>query len=126
MALRLATCTTLLALSAQAKIHKLKIKNDPRYAFSIESFGFYEGGTVSVRIHDVAAKPADRPHLMGFVLYPTTTESRIAEQIDVLIVNRQCALDADNNGIYKVNVSDPTSWWVMKWPLVELRRSLAT
>lgn len=105
-----AAALALLAATASAKIHHLTIKNDPRYAFSIESFGFLEGGTVSIRVHDVAASPPNAHHMMGFVLYPTSTESRIAEQIDTLITKRQCALDAENEGIYIINASDPASW----------------
>lgn len=70
----------LLALGS-ARIHNLKVTNDPRYAFSIESFGFLEGGSVSVHVRHVDAKPAGVDHAMGFVLYPSTTESRIAEQV---------------------------------------------
>ena len=122
---RALAAAALLLGGVSAKIHNLKISNDPRYAFSIESFGFYEGGTVSIHVKDVSAVPGDRSHMMGFVLYPTTTESRIAEQIDLLIVNRQCALDAENEGIYKMNVSDPKNWLVAidcGAPLALLRR----
>jgi hypothetical protein len=105
-----AAALALLAATASGKIHHLIIKNDPRYAFSIESFGFLQGGSVSIRVHDVAASPPDVHHMMGFVLYPTSTESRIAEQIDTLITRRQCALDAENEGIYIINASDPAAW----------------
>jgi hypothetical protein len=107
---RLLAAGALLLAAGEARIHQLTISKDPRYAFSIESFGFYEGGSVSVHIRHVDAKPPGAGHIMGFVLYPSTTESRINEQVDTLIVNRQCALDATNEGIYKLNVSDPANW----------------
>ena len=96
--------------AAQAKVHHLTITNERRFAFSIESFGFLPGGTVSVHVHDVSASPADAAHTMGFVLYPTTTESRIAEQVELLVADRGCALDASNEGVVKVNISDPATW----------------
>ena len=108
----LAAATLLLARlpAAAAKVHSLTVKGDRRFAFSVESFGFLPGGTFSLRVHGVTAAPADAAHRMGFVLYPTTTESRINAQVSTLVVNGLCALDADNDGLVKLNVSDPAAW----------------
>lgn len=112
---RTAAIVAALLVSTSAKIHHLRVKNDPRFAFSIESYGFLSGGTVSIHVKDVSATPSDAPHKMGFMLYPTTTESKIAEQVDLLIVDKMCALDAENAPI-KINISDP-SHWVREAPL---------
>lgn len=88
----------------------MQVRGDSRYAFSIESFGFYEGGTVSVHVRHVDATP-EGEHRMGFVMYPSSTESKISEQIDILIIQKQCALDAkEDEGVYKIDVSDPKHW----------------
>jgi G protein-coupled receptor 107 len=98
--------------SVTCRIHSLEIKDDPRFAFSIESFGFYAGGKVSLRVHDVSVSPSgpENAPLMGFVLYPTNTDASISQQIDKLIVDKQCALFADNEDIFILNISDPNSW----------------
>ena len=80
--------------AATARIHHLQINNDPRFAFSIESFGFLVGGTVNVRIHDVSATPAGE-HLMGFVVYRTGNEADVERQIEILREKDQCALMAE-------------------------------
>ncbi len=51
--------------AAHARIHSLNIKGDSRFAFSIESFGFVDGGSVDLDIHDVSVTPAGSEALMG-------------------------------------------------------------
>ena len=65
--LPLLAAAALLAAPAlvQARIHSLSIKDDSRFAFSIESFGFVDGGSVDLDIHDVSVKPAGAEVLMG-------------------------------------------------------------
>jgi G protein-coupled receptor 107 len=98
------------ASTALARIHHLHIQNDPRFAFSIESFGFESGGEMEISIHDVKAEPADAEHRMGFVLFPAQSESNVAADIDSLIVKNGCALDYSSAQIYVIDVSDKTKW----------------
>jgi hypothetical protein len=64
---RAAAAAALLAV-ASARIHSLRIEDDPRFVFSVESFGFAQGGRVDLEISRVDASPEDVPHSMGFVL----------------------------------------------------------
>lgn len=102
----------LLLQQAAGRIHHLEIKNDGRFAFSIESFGFEEGGRLDFDLQDISATPSDARHRMGMIIYPTTTESRVAETIDSLILARACALDTAREDVVVVNVSDPSRWCV--------------
>ena len=56
---------------AESRIHTLKVTNDPRFVWSIEPFGFYEGGKISITVRDVSATPINAGHVMGFVIFPT-------------------------------------------------------
>lgn len=52
-----------LAGLASARIHTLKIKKDDRFVFSIETFGFYAGGTLKLTLDDFQVRretPAPR------------------------------------------------------------------
>lgn len=98
------------AAVASGRIHHLRIENDPRFAFSIESFGFESGGEMEIAIHDVKAEPAGVDHKLGFVLFPAQSESNVAADIDSLIVKQGCALDYGSQQIYVIDISDKSKW----------------
>lgn len=109
---RVVAAAALLAAGVEARIHSLNIKDDPRFAFSIESFGFLDGGKVDLDIHDVQISPADsgEPPIAGFVVYPASTEAAVNEHIDALVSNGICALDVPPPGSLVINISDPSTW----------------
>jgi hypothetical protein len=41
-----------------ARIHRLVIKDDTRFAFSIESFGFLDKGEMTIKSSQISAEPA--------------------------------------------------------------------
>jgi G protein-coupled receptor 107 len=100
---------------ASARIHTLTIDKDPRFVFSIESFGFLAGGTVRLDLTNVKVSPspdAGGPaHILGFVIMPNLqTESTINEYIAMLDREKVCAMDAAPSSALVVNVSDPSVW----------------
>jgi hypothetical protein len=101
-----------LAGTARARIHSLRIVDDSRFAFSIESFGFLDGGSVDLDIHDVSIKPAGQPALMGFVVFPAMTEASVNQKIDELIESGICAMDPGRapKGSLVINISDVSTW----------------
>lgn len=113
--LRALLATSLLALSA-ARIHHLVIKNDPRFAFIIETFGFLNGGTIELDIKDVAVYPADKPHYMGFVVFPVTVVEEANIYVEKLIQSRECAVEYPPVGSLVINISDPSTWKEMDEP----------
>jgi len=98
---------------AQARIHHLSISNDNRFAFSIESFGFLEGGSMDISIRDLHVEPASEAHRMGFVLFPAMSESSVSADVDALIARAGCALDfapESGNTISVIDMSNPLTW----------------
>jgi len=98
-------------LFVEGRIHSLHITDDTRTAFSIESFGFLDGGTVDLDIHDVSVK-GEGPVQMGFVVYPAITEASVNEHIDELISKGICALEPGRapKGSLVIDISKKESW----------------
>ena len=99
-----------LAPAALARIHSLNIEDDPRAVFSIESFGFMDGGSVDLDIHDVSVKPEGAEAQMGFVIYPAVTEAAVNEHIDALLAAGECALDKPPPGSSTIDLSKKSTW----------------
>ena len=95
---------------ALARIHTLTITNDPRFVFSIESFGFLEGGKVALAVRSLAPQPAGAQHVLGFVMYPTDNQATVDANVRYLESSGICALDAAPEGALVMNVSEPALW----------------
>lgn len=93
-----------------ARIHSLNIQDDPRVAFSIESFGFADGGSVELDVHDVSVYPETDDAKIGFVIYPAMTEAAVNEHIDALLAKGQCALDEPPAGSSVIDLSKKSTW----------------
>jgi hypothetical protein len=116
------TFLALLAFSpllAEGRIHSLKIVDDTRSVFSIESFGFLDGGSVDLDIHDVSVKGLEKDAsgktekaMMGFVVYPAITEASVNEHIDELVSKGICAMEPGRapRGSLVINLSEPSTW----------------
>lgn len=102
-----------LASTAHGRIHSLHITSDPRAAFSIESFGFLDGGKVDLDIHDVSVS-TEASVKMGFVVYPASTEASVNEHIDALLSSGVCALDEPPPGSLVINLSEKSTWCVAR------------
>ena len=111
MAPLLRSAAALAALGgALARIHTLTITNDPRFVFSIESFGFLEGGKVALAVRSLAPQPAGAQHVLGFVMYPTDNQATVDANVRYLESSGICALDAAPEGALVMNVSEPALW----------------
>ena len=101
-----------LALPALAagRIHSLSIQDDPRAVFSIESFGFADGGSVDLDVHDVSVYPETEDAQIGFVIYPAMTEAAVNEHIEALLAKGLCALDEPPAGSTTIDLSKKSSW----------------
>lgn len=93
-----------------ARMHHLEIKNDPRFAFVIEVFGFMDGGTIDLDIRDVSVTPAGEAHTMGFVVIPVDNEDEANAYVDTLLAGKECALDRVPEGGLTIDISDPATW----------------
>jgi len=97
-------------LYGESRIHTLKVSNDPRFVWSIEPFGFYEGGKISITVRDVSATPISAGHIMGFVIFPTMSIADINANVKVLAETQLCALNAAPPGARALNMSDRKLW----------------
>jgi len=98
------------------RIHNLHITNDPRFVFSIESFGFLAGGKVNLDIRNVQVTPPNMPHTLGFIIYPTSNEGTVNSNVNMLERDRICALDVAPSTALIINVSDPSLWTMYSIP----------
>ena len=105
-----AAAAALLLAPAAARIHSLTIKDDPRFVWSIESFGFFDGGKIDLALRGVSATPAGAGHRMGFVVFPTASVASYEAHVKYLEDSKVCALDAAPVGALVINVSDPRDW----------------
>jgi hypothetical protein len=105
-----AAAAALLLAPSAARIHSLTIKDDPRFVWSIESFGFFDGGKIDLALRSVSATPAGAGHRMGFVVFPTASVASYEAHVKYLEDSKVCALDAAPVGALVINVSDPRDW----------------
>jgi hypothetical protein len=71
-------------------VHHLKISNDDRDIFKIETFGFVEGGIMNMTISDFAiTKPtksekgsSSGPHRIGFIMRRAPSESAAQQDLE--------------------------------------------
>jgi hypothetical protein len=94
-----AAALLLLCSGALARIHHLTIKKDPRFAFSIETFGFQRDGVVEIRVHDISVYPEGVNHTLGFLLFPSPNDASTNAVVEDLVVNKNCALKSTADGV---------------------------
>ena len=105
-----------LLVGTLARIHHLRIQNDRRFAFSIEPFGFLDGGTLTLKVSSLAINPppesGEKPQL-GFAVFPTASESGVSELINALVSERQCIFDTEAANMKQAvlwPLPDPDKW----------------
>lgn len=114
MLARLTAVSALLA-AASARVHHLVIENDPRYVFSIESFGFLDTGKVDLTVSNIKVEPAGANHTLGFVIYPSgNSEQDIYSYINWLTDNKRCALEVAQSNALPIDLSNPKDWCVLR------------
>ena len=78
----------ILPLPTVSLIHHLVLDRDARAVFSIETFGFLNGGKVEIRVHDVSVWPDTANHTMGFLLFPSLNDASTSAAVDMLLRNK--------------------------------------
>mmetsp|Transcript_49700 Transcript_49700/g.119661 ORF Transcript_49700/g.119661 Transcript_49700/m.119661 type:complete len:443 (-) Transcript_49700:50-1378(-) len=93
---------------SEARIHDLVISADPRAVFSIETFGFFEGGHFVFDLEGFKIQ-GDGPFKAGFVLHPSESESAEVELVQEAAEEGACLLDTLDDTMV-VPLSDPAQW----------------
>jgi hypothetical protein len=118
-------------------IHHLKIHNDDRNVFKIETFGFIQGGLMELHIADLAIHRAPHspphfidtpkisddkksanstgsspinPYRMGFILRKANSESDAQQDLETVVEKGQCIFDQKTDYDMVVDLSNPKSW----------------
>lgn len=121
-------------------IHHLKLRDDARNIFKIETFGFVEGGWIDLNIADLslhtpkqygysqpvsknstsartkgnkndASKDEQQPeYYMGFLMRHANSESDAQQDLETSIERGQCILDKKTPKDVLLDLSDPKTW----------------
>ena len=77
--------------TATARINGLVVAEDTRFIFSVETFGFLEGGTASLDLSRVRARTApdhaSEDVRMGFVLRKVPNAEAVVEEVQTLTLS---------------------------------------
>jgi hypothetical protein len=94
-------------------VHHLRIDNDDRALFKIETFGFVQGGIMNITVRDFSLKsPRSRPgpFRLGFVARRSTSQSMAQEDLDMLVDRGECLLDKLKEDDFVMDMSDSKIW----------------
>lgn len=96
----------LLAVSVHARKHTVTVKNDSRYAFLVESFGFLRGGQLKFLLRDYISRREDPKTKSGFVIFRTLNMLDTSDEIDFIVSDRICDFEpAEERNIVTTIVS---------------------
>ncbi|CAG9761566.1 unnamed protein product [Ceutorhynchus assimilis] len=86
--------------TCSARIHKLEIRNDARRYIALSTFGFYEGGTLEVKLSNFHATPENESALFGFSLDRTVNDG-----MNPYLDNHQdmCILETNITNYHNIN-----------------------
>jgi len=113
MRLLLLCCTLFYAKSL---VHKLKIHNDDRDIFKIETFGFVGGGMMNISLSDFSIttpkgdKPSSAIPKIGFIMRKATSESAAQQDLEKTIEKGRCILDNVQKDDFLMDLSDIKGW----------------
>ena len=108
----------LAALEAGAMVHDLKIENDERSLYRIESFCFLEGGVLDLEVSNfrISGKGDVRA---GFVMRRAASESAAQQELEESLEAGACLLDWGTGGegdlargdtVFELDLSDRAAW----------------
>jgi hypothetical protein len=129
---RLLVVLCCLIYSSFALIHDLKLKNDDRNIFKIETFGFASGGRMEISVTDVHVKQpvfynvgwnarnkttaaaknqtVEENYHMGFLMRRANSESDAQQDLETIIEKGQCILDQRREEDVFLDLSDQLKW----------------
>lgn len=90
--MKLLAFVTLLALSSlvYARKHSVSVRNDPRFAFLVGSFGFLKNGELKLKLHSFDSIPAEEGGKSGFVIFRTLNMLDSSDEVDYIVAERLC------------------------------------
>lgn len=101
----------------ESLVHNLKIVNDDRDIFKIETFGFVSGGLVNITVSDltisnpmgvlVSTKSTTK---IGFLLRKASSESAAQQDMEKIIEKGDCIFDFIQKDDFFVDLSDSSRW----------------
>ena len=107
-------------------IHNLKIQDDPREIFKIETFGFLTGGEFSIKVNNFhlsnyakrnkIVAPAKQPG--GFVLRRSNNEHEAQKDLETIVERKECLLNKLKESDYFLDLADPTKYVFFLCPLL--------
>lgn len=119
-----------IVFDAESLVHRLKIINDDRDIFKIETFGFKTGGMMNLTLTDfsIATSKADKlktekastttataaAHRIGFIMRKASTESAAQQDLEKTIEKGKCILDNIQKDDFLVDLSDEKEWKLNK------------
>lgn len=89
----------LLFQNGSGLIHKLRLSEEDRSLFKIESFGFNGGGSINITVSDFELNEYQhynataKPTKVGFLLRKARTETTAQQDLETFIENNDCMLD---------------------------------
>ena len=98
---------------AHGLVHDLAIRDDDRSLFKIETFGFFEGGTMNIKVTDfhVNKRTLDKsPMRIGFIMQKSETESQAQEDLEKAIEEGACIIDDLGPDDLFLDLSLESSW----------------
>lgn len=92
-------------------IHDLKISNDDRNIFKIETFGFIAGGKMTFKLTDFSINNyAGTKNRIGFIVRRASSESSSQQDLEQIIDKGSCIFDYANPEDFIINLSNSTGW----------------
>jgi len=101
-------------------VHQLKIREDDRSLFKIETFGFLGGGTMNLTLSSfsLSKKNGDvirnnnnnKDMRIGFVMKRAESESAAQQDLEHTIEKKECLLDHVTEDDFMVDISDEKNW----------------
>lgn len=98
--------------------HNLHIVNDDRKIFKIETFGFIEGGQMTLTLSDFSLNEFDPKNgnagKIGFIMRKSMSESSSQQDLELIVDKDSCILDYGNPDDFVLDISDPSTWSYVK------------
>lgn len=97
-------------------IHDLKIANDDRNIFKIETFGFVAGGEMSMELTGFSMEAVGEAARnmsaakIGFIMRKAPSESAAQQDLEKVIETSLCLMDDTHKDDYVLDISKPTAW----------------
>lgn len=112
--------SAILFYNAGALVHHLRIEEDDRNLFKIETFGFLGEGKMNLTLSSfflskkngekIGNNNNNKDMRIGFVMRRATSESAAQQDLERTIENKECILDHVTPEDYMIDISDEKNW----------------